>query len=171
MNKKGNVSELSPVILSLILIGIILGVGLLVMTQLQSGSYQWASTTLTNQAYTPSNAGTHLTGWGDRDVYCTVIQAYNHSTTGVKIGPGNYTFSPPCNLINTTSEFSGLAEGWKLNYTYTYTVDTTASNAVGYAETAAGTLAQIWIPLIVLVLAAGIILGILFGAFGGGKKK
>ena len=47
----------------------------------------------------------------------------------------------------------------------------TEALAVGSTITALGTLASTWLPVIVVVIAAGIVLGILLGAFGGGKRK
>ena len=88
MDKKGNIQSLYPTVLSLVLVGIIIGVGLLIL-----GSFQ----------------------------------------SSMETGPAN--------------------------------------TAVGYVITSISTLAQTWLPIIVIVIAAAIVLSILLGAFGGGKKR
>ena len=87
-NKKGNIGSLYPTVLSLILVGIIIGVGLLILSSFQASM----------------SAGA-------------------------------------------------------------------ANTAVGYVVSSISTLAQTWLPIIVIVIAAAIVLSILLGAFGGGKKR
>ena len=89
MNKKGNISTLYPTIMSLILVGILLGAGLMIL-----------------------------------------------------------------------GEFKGAMQ-----------TDSTEANATGDVITAISGLASTWLPVIVVVIAAGIVLAILLGAFGGGKRK
>ena len=88
MNKKGNINQLFPSILALVLVGVLLGAGLMIL-----GSFQ-----------TAAGAGT------------------------------------------------------------------TAFNTTGSVITSLGTLASTWLPIIVVVIAAGIVLSILLGAFGGKRK-
>ena len=47
---------------------------------------------------------------------------------------------------------------------------TAAANATGSVITAMSSLATTWLPIIVVVIAAGIVLAILLGAFGGKQK-
>ena len=89
MNKKGNISTLYPTIMSLILVGILLGAGLMIL-----------------------------------------------------------------------GEFKGAM-----------TPNSTEANATGDVITSISGLASTWLPVIVVVIAAGIVLAILLGAFGGGKRK
>ena len=84
-NKKGNIGSLFPAILALVLVGILLGVGLMILSQFQ------------------------LTATG------------------------------------------------------------TANTAIGSVITSLGTLASTWIPIIVIVVAAALVIGILLGGFGGKK--
>ena len=89
MNKKGNISQLYPTILALILVGVLIGAGLMIL-----------------------------------------------------------------------GEFQG-----------TMGTDSAEANATGDVITAIGGLASTWLPVIVVVIAAGIVLSILLGAFGGNKRK
>ena len=54
----------------------------------------------------------------------------------------------------------------------TMTASSAEANATGSVVTSLGALATTWLPVIVVVIAAGIVLSILLGAFGGsGKRK
>jgi len=46
-----------------------------------------------------------------------------------------------------------------------------AQNATNNTIAAIGDLASTWLPIIVVVIAAGIVLAVLLGAFGGGKRR
>jgi len=89
MNKKGNINQLFPAVLALVLVGVLLGAGLLILASFQTA------------------AG----------------------------------------------------------------ANTAAANATGSVITSMATLASTWLPIIVVVIAAGIVLAILLGAFGGGGKQ
>ena len=92
MNKKGNINQLFPAVLALVLAGVLLGAGLMILSSFQTAA------------------------------------------------------------LNS----SGGA--------------TNASNAAGSVITSLGTLASTWLPIIVVVIAAGIVLSILLGAFGGKQR-
>ena len=88
MNKKGNISQLFPAVLALVLVGVLIGAGLLILASFQTAA--------------------------------------------------------------------GAA--------------TAAANATGSVITSLSTLATTWLPIIVVVIAAGVVLAILLGAFGGKRK-
>ena len=88
MNKKGNINQLFPAVLALVLVGVLLGAGLLILTSFYTAA-------------------------------------------------------------GTTSA---------------------AGNATNATIVALGTLATTWLPIIVVVVAAGIVLGVLLGAFGGKQR-
>jgi hypothetical protein len=92
MNKKGNINQLFPAVLALVLAGILMGAGLMIL-----------------------------------------------------------------------SSFKTAADGAGL-------LTNASGTAVGNVITSLGTLATTWLPIIVVVLAAGIVLAILLGAFGGKQK-
>jgi len=92
MNKKGNINQLFPAVLALVLVGVLLGAGLLILSSFQTAAL--------------------------------------NSTGGA----------------------------------------TSASTATASVITSMSTLATTWLPIIVVVIAAGIVLAILLGAFGGKKK-
>ena len=89
MNKKGNINQLFPAVLALVLVGVLLGAGLMILSSFQTAA-----------------GGT----------------------------------------------------------------STAAGNATGSVITAMATLASTWLPIIVVVIAAGIVLAILLGAFGGKQR-
>jgi len=88
MNKKGNINQLFPAVLALVLVGVLLGAGLMILSSFQTASG----------------------------------------------------------------------------------ASTAAANATGSVITAMATLASTWLPIIVVVIAAGIVLAILLGAFGGKQR-
>lgn len=127
MNEK-QVEEGSNLITKIILTVIFICVSLLALvliigtiSTMPSITTSTLSGSATNEAYTPSTNGQHLSAWGLPNVACT-ITAVTNSTYSL-INSGNYTQNPTCNLQNTTSTFVD-AGGWKVNFTYTYTSST-----------------------------------------------
>jgi len=170
MNKKGNINQLFPAVLALVLVGALLTVGLLIITGFQNTSYVagTAGSSYLGESVSPNTTGVALVATGtQRNIACAVTNAYN-GTGGMTINAGNFTTIAPCSIANLTTEFGKAA--WLVNYTTTYDAPSTTTNALGSTITAMASLASTWLPIIVVVVAAGLVLGILLGAFAGKRK-
>jgi len=165
MNNKGQISSLTPIILTVVLIGILTGVGMMILMQMQAGSYKSTTAGVTNETLTTvSPTGEYLSKYTLTDVACSGLSVTN-ATDGVFIGSvGNYTVNNCRVLAVTTSAFNNT--NWNVTYAYTYNADTATSTAVSNVNNSIGTLASTWIPIIIIVIAAGLIIAILIGSFG-----
>jgi len=175
MNKKGNVNSLFPIVTTLIIVGILFGAGLMILSQMTTASYdKLTAVSVGNELLAKANTPgvTLATGNNARDGACGAITAIKNTTGGYPIGLGNIT-QTGCVVTNktTSTEWSELGANWYYNYTYTWSADTNASVATNAVSTATSGLATTWIPVIIVVIAAGLVLSILLGAFGGGKRK
>ena len=157
-----------PIIVTIILVGILAGSGIIVMASMQDATRMPALVTSTNESLATANkAGVTLAaGNSARDGVCNAVTAVVNATGNVAIGIGNFT-TVGCKVYNATILSPTITNATTLKYTYTYTIsaDTAASNGTGSALNSIGDLTHDWIPILLIVLAAGIVLSALLGAF------
>jgi len=175
MNKKGNINQLFPAVLALILVGALLFVGILVMSNFQDTTYLNTAMQSANETLGgASTAGVTLAvGHNARAGVCGAVTGILNGTTGSVAIPISNITQVGCVVHNSTDWLAKWGvQGANVRYTYPYTYDaaTVTTNAIGSVNTSIGTLATTWLPIIVVVIAAGIVLGILLGAFGGKRK-
>jgi len=167
MNKKGvSLDSLLPATLTIIIIGILLGVGLYTLYEIADGV---ASETITinNETVafgtTPANVATV----GDCHARTFTMVAIQN-TTYDDIPSTNYTFSTAGELVSTAGDNPMNNTNVYVNYTYIGTSSagtTDACEVLDTSVTGTGGFAD-WIAVIVVVLAAAIILGIVISSFG-----
>jgi hypothetical protein len=166
MNKKGmGLESMYPAVLTIILIGIMLGVGIYVLDQVGEGV---ASDTMTigNESITFDDGGHYVATYNAchaRDFIMTIL---TNATGAETILASNYTFNTTGLLTTTTSNHN--ASTVNISYTYTGTGRVGSTDPCGVlatAETGTGGFAD-WIAVIVVVLAAAIVLGIVISSFG-----
>ena len=173
MNKKGNINQLFPAVLAIILIGALICVGMIILSGVQDVTYVTsASTAVINETLTTvgdgvTAAGETVAGGAFRSAICT-IGIVTNSSSGTVITAGNRTVSNCLLTSSGTGAFNNT--NWNVSYSYVYQNATTATNALGTVNTSIAALATTWLPIIIVVLAAGIVLAILLGAFGGKRK-
>ncbi len=157
-----SIGDMYPAVLTIILVGIVLGVGLYVLSTFhdqiatsRSGSQNSINcstpTTLTDAAL----AGFNMSA---------VNTAVNQTGTAVT----NYTFTGAGVITwGANVDAQCTADGYLINVTYTYIYDATDSPEEGVATTITGlaTFAD-WIAIIVVVIAAAIVLGVVLSSFG-----
>ena len=162
LNKKGmSLNDMYPAVITIVLIGVLLGAGLYILAALSDGiqtSYSGSqvginttsgSTTLTDASKTSFNLSSIDTS------------TYNNGTAIT-----NYTFTG-AGVITWGADIVAQAGAQTVNLTYTYTYD-----ADGKAETALTSVITglddfaSWIGIIVVVIAAAIVLGVVFSSFG-----
>ena len=173
MNKKGNINELFPAVLTIILVGALMCVGILVMTGLQDVSYANTAATSTNESLAaPGIAGITLTtGNSARAGVCGALTGVYNATGAYMIGLTNFT-QTGCTVVNATILGAVATNATTLKYTYPYTYDkaTTTTDALNASNSTLVNVASTWIPIIIVVVAAGIVLAVLLGAFAGKRK-
>jgi len=172
MNKKGNIDQLFPAVLAIVLVGVLITVGILIMSSFQNVSYLSTTTTSINESLTAANATaiqTNLTvGLTARNGVCGALSSVLNFSNFV-IAPGNFTRTG-CAVVNSSGMDIYGTGPWKYTYTYTFDNATAATTALISGNTTIATIATTWLPIIIVVLAAGIVLAILLGAFGGKRK-
>jgi len=173
-NKKGQVASLSPTVMTLIIVGVLLGAGLMILSAMQEVTWVSTSETVINETLSKVNeTGASLDHITERNVDCVVSVCYNKTNPWDLIPTSNYT-ADGCTVAYTGKTTTGYAFNnteWNCTYSYTYDADSVASNGTRDVIDATASLASIWLPVIVVVLAAGIVLAYLLGAFAGGKRK
>jgi len=173
MNKKGNINQLFPAILALVLVGVLIVLGIQVLEGFQATTYTSASANVINETLArASTAGITLaTGAATKDYACgSLVQVLNGTTGNVVIQLANFT-QTNCLVKNATDlAAGGYTATLRYSYPYTFNNITASTNAIASTHSALETVGSTWLPIIIVVIAAGIVLGILLGAFGGKKK-
>jgi hypothetical protein len=162
-DKKGmSLGDMYPAVLTIVLIGIVLGVGLFVLSTLHTsmamdydGSQDLincsTATTLTDASLAEFNLS-------------SIDTATNQTGTAVT----NYTFTG-AGVVTYGADLKANcdSDGYMLNltYTYTYDADNSPEEAVTTTITGLATFAD-WIAIIVVVIAAAIVLGVVLTSFG-----
>jgi len=162
-------NDLYPAVLTLILVGIVLGIGIFILSNLGDNLSTTAGS-VTNETglginrtgITVDTAST--SGFNSFALTTCFANATGTGTLGAanaSIASGNWTtVSDTGVIINATSlEYDDV----KCSYTYLY--GTEASAAVDSTITGVSDFAD-WIAIIVVVMAAAIVLGIVLSSFG-----
>ena len=159
--------DIHPAVITIVLIGLILGIGIFIISEVEENVYDATSTSAVNESVTNAlingTTGATLDAGLLRDGACGTITAIMNGTNGAVIPLNNIT-QVDCNIknastlvpYNTTLYFS---------YPYTYNADTEASDAMNTTVSGLGEFAG-WISIIVVVIAAAIVLGIVLNSFG-----
>ena len=149
-----------PAVLTIVLIGIVLGVGLFVLSTLHDSvrfDYPGAqdnintstgTTTLTTASLTNYNLATGLTA---EFINGTAITNFTTTSAGVIIWGANVV-ADQTKFVNTT-------------YTYNYDAANSPEQAITTTTVGLATFAD-WIAIIVVVIAAAIVLGVVMTSFG-----
>ena len=156
---------LYPAVLTIVLVGIILGVGIYVLSAVSEGV---ATETITVENETVTGlaaAGDDLATADDCAARDFAALYVTNATGGETVPTTNYTLTAATgNLVGeATSAYNG--KNVNISYTYTGTSDTTTCDSIITTSTGVGGFAD-WIAVIVVVLAAGLVLGIVVNSFG-----
>ena len=160
--KKGmNIGDMYPAVLTILMIGLILGVGLFILSTFHdtiATDYDGSQNSINASAGT-----TTLTDAALAEFYMiTVDSATNQTGTAVT----NYTFTT-AGVITWGTDVVTASSADLINVTYTYNYDATDTPEEAMTTTISGiaTFAD-WIAIIVVVIAAAIVLGIVLTSFG-----
>ena len=122
--------------------------------------------TAVNETVTPTDAGVSMDAASFENGNCGTITAVYNATNGVTISSENYT-QTGCTLVNLTSTYP---LGWLVNYPYTYSLQTVASNTTSALETEVSNNSSI-AGIILTISLVGIVLTILIGVFVGMGRR
>lgn len=157
---------LQNIVLTLMTIGIILGIGFLVLEEFES-TLGTNVTTVINETISPTDAGIYVDyNHTTAGVYCYhsfVPGIVTNATEGSVIDPANYSFSTVTGLFwNLTSDSNDGAGGnnWNISYTYIHG-DSAACEGLNETIEATKTI-PVWLTIIVILLIVGILLSIVF---------
>jgi hypothetical protein len=163
LNKKKGMSigDMYPAVLTIVLVGIVLGVGLYVLSTLHTSiatDYSGSQNSINASAGTTTLTDASLTEFA----LLSIDTATNQTGTAVT----NYT-STSAGVITWGADVIVLSATDLINVTYTYNYDATSSAEESITTTITGlaTFAD-WIAIIVVVIAAAIVLGIVLSSFG-----
>ena len=172
MNKKNNAVDLTDIALAVLIIGITVSIGSRMLITYRDnrlsdlGTYSTANETI-NVSSAAGGSDTFDNGWFD-----SVTTCYN-STNGVVIGSGNYTISVDSvtgvgTITNVTTDAT-CDYGWNC----TYSAYNTSEAQWSLPDSAATGLAEYgnWFDIIVIIGVAGLILSLIFLAFGDKKGQ
>jgi len=165
--KKGmSIGDMYPAVLTIVLVGIVLGVGLYVLSTFHDQiavDYDGTQDSINATSGTTTLTDAALTNFN----LATVDSVINQTSVAFT----NYTFTG-AGVITWGQDIIDDAGQSLLNLTYTYTYDATDSpeKAVTTTLTGLATFAD-WIAIIVVVIAAAIVLGIVLSSFGGKRNR
>jgi hypothetical protein len=172
-DRKGQLGNLQGIILTLVVVGILLGVMYLVLESVQTN----LSTKYTIASYSinPTTAGVYtLYNSTSANFTCfhnfQVTQVVNASGT-LTIQPGNYTWNPDTGLFQNLSRGQEYLALWNISFTY----ENGGAGCAGVRTTiTSANNINSFLPILVIIGIVGILLAIVFGiilpkAGGGGR--
>lgn len=169
--RKGQIGNLQAIVITLVFIGLILGVGLYVLSEIQEEEDIGASgsNTINNETLsTVDEAGERVAQANTPNFVMTGVSSCKNYTLGVVVPTDNYTWTSAGMIYYVGEEpeqnQSFNSTDWNCTYTYTYG----ESAYLGINKTVqAVNKVPVWLAIIVIVAIVGIVLSILFGVFPG----
>ena len=164
-NKKGmSIGDMYPAVLTLVLVGLVLGVGLFVMSTFHdsiSTDYSGSQVNFNTSTGTTTLADATKTEFALDSATTPVLI---NATTGTAFTNFTYTTA---GVMTWGADIMTAGASDLFNITYTYNYDSTDSPEEAVTTTISGlaTFAD-WIAIIVVVIAAAIVLGIVISSFG-----
>ena len=162
--------DLKAIVLTLIVLGMLFGVGMYILGEMRYQVDVSKTEAFVNESL-DSDINETTTQFFDnsslRDCSITDVVCVNESDAATAIDSGNYTVSG-CGIVYSGDD---PAEGynmttWNCSGITTYSDDTSAATAVTNVSKAGNNLAS-WLPLILIILAAALVIGIVIRSFGG----
>jgi len=162
-NKKGQIGNLQGIMLTLVVVGILIGVLFLVLAEF-TGIGSDTVNTIVNESVTPTDAGVYLiynrttdnaTCFNSLDVLVAVNQS-----AGFVIQPANYSWDPDTGRFWNVSGDISFNRGW--NVTYTYQTGGEGCEGIESTIEASQTIPS-FLPILVIVAILAILLAIIFG--------
>ena len=169
-NKKGiQLNQAFGAVLTLVLVAILVIIAIYMVSSLQTNfrTPNTSGTYVNDSVARPTTAGITLTAGGLVDGSCGTITAVYNGTGGSAIAAGNYT-QTGCTVVNAT-DVSATSATWLFNYPYTYSAETSASNASGTIITQFATYPAL-VGLVGTIIFLALVIGVLVASFAFGKR-
>jgi len=167
-HKKGlSLSDLYPAVIAILLVGMVIGIGIFILTQ-TSNSISQELTTVVNETVAVTSAPTLVADATECGFSLfTIITVFN-ITNDVLLTDTNWSSDSTSGRIwnNDVSIFNDTE--WKVTYTYLGASGNSYCSVLDTTGSGVGELAD-WIVVIVIVIAAAIVLAVILGSFGGRK--
>ena len=159
------------IILTLIIVGLLIGLAFLVLNSLRT-NLTTTTNTVVNESVVPTDTGVYLaynsTTAGVNCYNTVAILAVVNQSGSVPLAAGNYTVNTFTGLFRNVSGIDDYNRAW--NVTYTYKSGDESCEGVAQTIIATKTIPS-FLPIIVLIMVVGILLAIVFrvlpGAGGG----
>jgi len=159
------IENLAPIILTLVLVGLVVGVGVLTLDKFGTATKELRTTTSESITIPAQNAIVTLAN-GNLTKVTSIV-----NSTGTTLSSANYSINLVTGAINNTDNVSSCGTGDTCLVTYSWTDYNTKTNAaVGAAGAAVGDVSNTWMSLIVTLLALSLILGLMVTSFVMGRK-
>lgn len=168
-----NLNDMAPAVVTLILVGLLLGIGIFVMAEVRD-NVALEQTGTDNGINLTLAAGTTTLADSTKDDYSVSALAIVN-LTGSTIPATYYSFTDAGVVTWEEALYNGSTDYYatgtaNVNVTSTYTYDRADSAEEGIGDAIDGlTGFSGWMAVIVVVLASAIVLGIVLRSFGGGK--
>ena len=175
-DKKGmGLEDLKGIVFILIVLGLLFGVGLYLLTELRYRVDVTEAYTNTNESLLidVNETGVPIANSSYRDCHITSAvctnESFNDAIEGV-IPSENYT-TTGCTItaaFTVGADIAGFNNTvWNCTTEVSYNIDKEASSSIMNVTEATNDLAT-WLPIIVVILAASLVIGIVIRKFGGG---
>ena len=162
-----------PAILTIVIVGMLLGVGIFVLVELREGiAIQYTGTdndAVLNGTTTWLNTTTLSDASKDDYLLLSVdsVTVFNGTSTTTATSPSHYNVSETTGVItwapNLVADYN---LGWaNISSTYIYDRANTPEEAVNDTMEGLGDFSA-WVAIIIVVIAAAIVLGVVLGSFG-----
>ena len=155
-----DIKDMYKAVLILTLVAILVGVGLTVLSNVAT-SVKTSGSILDESLVVASGAATT----GNDEITLTTVIIENGTSANVIIS-GNESTDTRVNISADTGTVTTSINDGTYNVSYTYLVDTIASARVDTSVNSIGAFAT-WFAVIVVVIAAGVIIGIVIKSFRG----
>lgn len=164
--------EMYPAVLTIVIVGIALGVGLFVMSELRENIAVQQTGSDTDAAINGTTPGINQTTLSDStsDDYLLIsvdtVTIFNSSAKLTATTPGYYNFTTNGVITYGIGAVGTYGGGAYVNITSTYIYDRVNSPEEGINDSLEG-LSELadWIAIIVVIIAAAIVLGIVMRSF------
>jgi len=162
-NKKGQLENLQGIVLTVVIIGIAIGVLFLILSSFRE-TMATTENDVTNEQVIPTDAGVYLAyNYTTTGIHCyhdLSVTSVKNATGNIVLTSGNYSYNPYTGLFWNLSSNSLYRDLWNVSYTYKSGKD----SCEGVESTIdAGKAIPNFLPVIIIVAIVGILLAIVFG--------
>ena len=174
-NRGYSVADIAPIAVAFVIIGIVVSMGALIMTNMISSSY--TDTAIVNETHASGGSlpetvtvshidgglksGTDTIYVHDADTSSDYLLTRGTNYTVISYDTGQFNITS-CPYINSTSDQYKISYTYQANTTATSTLNTSISALKDFSS---------WFSILVIIIIAAIIIGIVMKYFGGFERR